>query len=120
MTSAADARLAAALDTGRQAALTLWLPVLVPLVTGMLGDCDHCLRGYLLSSALVPGVIVPALLQLDDAAFFVVGGGATLLLFAALWWSLHRLAAPWNRVLQAVVGLAIAAEAIGFANALRA
>lgn len=41
-------------------------------------------------------------------------------LAAALWWSLHRLAAPWNRVLQAVVGLAIAAEAIGFANALRA
>jgi hypothetical protein len=119
MTAAAHVGQAAAFATGRQAALTLWLPVVVPLVTGMLRDCDHCLQNYLLSLPLVPGILVPVLLGLDDALFFVVGGAATLLCFATVW-AVLQLPSPWHRVLQVVVVLAVTAESIGYATALRA
>jgi len=120
VTTTAETKLAAAIDAGKRAALTLWLPVLVPLVTGMLRDCDHCVQSYLLSCVLVPGVIVPVLLQLDDALFCVVGGATTLLLFVGLWAAVLELPRWWRWALQAVVVLAITAESIGFAHALRA
>jgi len=120
VSTAAAVRLAGAVHHAKVAALTLWLPVLVPLLTGMLRDCGHCVQSYLLSYVLVPGILVPALLHLDDAAFVVVGGLTTVLLFAGLWRALCRLSAPWNRALQAVVVLAIAVESIGYAHALRA
>lgn len=118
---------AAALDgdrdafaTGRTAALALWLPVLAPLAAGMFRDCGHCAVTYLLSLPLVPGTIVPALLRLDDAAFVAVAGLATLAAFAGVWWLLARLRRPWTWVVQAIVALLVAFEAIGYANALRA
>lgn len=110
----------AAPAAARQAALTLWLPVLVPPVTGMLRDCSHCVQSYLQSAVLVPGILVPVLLRLDDAWFGVVGGAATLLLFACLWLLLLELPRRWGWFVQAVVVLAITFEAIGFAHALRA
>lgn len=110
----------AAVRSGRVAAGTLWLPVLVPLLTGMLRDCDHCLQNYLLCCVLVPGILAPVLLGLDDAWFVVVGGATTLVLFVGLWVALHELPRWWRWALQAVVVLAISFEAIGFAHALRA
>jgi hypothetical protein len=104
----------------QRAACTLWLPVLVPVVTGMLRDCSHCLTNYLLCSPLVPGILVPVLCNLDGAAFFVVGGVMTLLLFALVALLLRELPRGFGYVAQAIVTVLIAFEAIGFAGALRA
>ncbi len=103
-----------------RAACTLWLPVLVPVVTGMLRDCGHCLTNYLLCSPLVPGIMVPVLCNLDDAAFFVVGGVVTLLLFGLVTLLLRELPRAFGYAAQAIVTVLITFEAIGFASALRA
>lgn len=115
-----DLRLAPGLAVGARAALVLWLPVLLPLVTGMLHEEAHVASTYLLSAPLVPGILVPVLLQLDGAWFFVVGGLVTALLFAALCWGLARLPRPWALALQVAIVLLVAFEAVGYANALRA
>src|SRR5690606_28139383 len=119
-TAALDGERGDAFAAGRTAALALWLPALVPLVGGLLGACAQCTATYLLSLPLVPGTIVPALLRLDDAAFVAVAGLATLAAFAGVWWLLARLRRPWTWVVQAIVALLVAFEAIGYANALRA
>lgn len=120
MTAAAGPRIADGPHDARDAALSLWLPCLLPLVTGMLRDCDHCATAYLLSLPLVPGLLVPGLLRLDDAAFFVVGGAATLLFYAGVVVLLRRLPRPWRLLAQAAVVLAVLVASIGYANALRA
>ncbi len=102
------------------AVLTLWLPVLVPLVTGMLRDSDHAFWSYVWMFPLVPGAIVPALLGLDGAWFFVAAGIAALTLFAGLWLALRALPPLLRGVLRAAVVFGVAFEAIGFANLLRA
>ncbi len=107
-------------NNAKVAAITLWLPALVPIVTGMLRECEHCAQSYLLCLPLVPGILVPTLLRLDDAWFFVVAGLCTLLLFAGLAFALHRLRRPLAFALQVAVVLAVTAEAIGFTNLLRA
>ncbi|MBL8739254.1 MAG: hypothetical protein JNL12_22695 [Planctomycetes bacterium] len=104
----------------RHAAATLWLPTLVPVVTGMLRDCGHCLGSYLLSLPMVPGALVPALCRCDGAWFFVVGGTATLLLFVALLLLLRELPRRLGWVAQAIAAGLVLFEAIGFAMALRA
>ena len=118
-----DATGAAAVSTWQRsakvAAITLWGPALVPLVTGMLRECGHCTQSYLLSLPLVPGIIVPVVLRLDDAGFFVVGGVCTLLAWSGLAVALQRLRRPFAAALQVAVVLAVAAEAIGFAKLLR-
>lgn len=118
--TAVETRLATGAHAAKVAALTLWVPVLVPIVTGMLGGSSHALQNYLLCLPLVPGIIVPTLLQLDDAWYMIVAGLATLLLFAVVCWLLSRLRRGPAIAVQVAVVLAVTFEAIGFANALLA
>ncbi len=103
-----------------RAAAASWLPTLVPILFGLLRDCGHCQGSYLLSLPIVPGVLLPALCQLDDAWFFVVGGATTLALFAGLALLLRELPVRLGWVAQGLAAVLVAFEAIGFAMALRA
>lgn len=102
------------------AALTVWLPVLVPLVGGVLRDCGHCVQTFLLCLPMVPGALAPTLLQVPGAWFFVVGGVVTLAAFGMLAVVLRELPRPWSLGVQVAVAIGIAAEAWGFAWMLRA
>ncbi len=102
------------------AAASVWLPTLLPVVLGMLHDCGHCLCTWWLCMPMVPGALPAVLLQLEDAWFFVVGGAVSLALFGGLALVLRELPRPWSHLAQSVVVLAVAAQAIGFAFALRA
>ena len=103
-----------------RAAWTVWLQTLAPVVSGMLRDCGHCVTSYWLSVPMVPGALLPVLLQLHDAWFFAVGGIVALLLFGLTALVLRELPPKLGYVAQAIVSLAVAAEAVGFAAALRA
>ena len=103
-----------------RAAATVWLPTLVPIVTGMLSGCGHCATTYWLSLPTVPGLLAPVLLQLDDAPFFVVGGLVALLLFALTALLLRELPPKLGYAAQAIVALAVAFESVGLAMAMRA
>jgi hypothetical protein len=103
-----------------RAVCALWLPVLVPIATGVLRGCGHCQTSYVLSVPVVPGVLVPAMLGLDDAAFVVVAGAATLAAFAVLTIALHELPRWLGHVVQGLAAVLVAFEAIGYAHALRA
>lgn len=103
-----------------RAAATVWLPTLVPVVTGMLSGCGHCASTYWLSLPTVPGLLAPVLLQLDDAPFFVVGGLVALLLFALTALLLRELPAKAGYAAQAIVAIAVAFESVGIAMAMRA
>ncbi len=105
---------------GCLAALTLWIPVLVPVVGGPLRDCAHCLRTFLLCLPMVPGALAPTLLQVPGVWFFVVGGLVALVAFGMLAVVLRELPRPWSSVIQVIVAIGVAAEAWGFALALRA
>jgi hypothetical protein len=102
------------------AAAALWLPALVPIVTGMLRGCPHCQESYLVSLPIVPGILAPVLLNLDDAPFVVCGAAVTLGLLAVLALLLYELPRGLALAVQIVAAVAITFEAIGFAHALRA
>jgi len=117
--TAAEVRLASGAHAAKIAALLLWVPVLVPIATGMLRD-SYAFQTYLLCLPLVPGILVPTLLQLDGAWYMIVAGLATLLLFAVVCWLLSRLRRRPAIAVQVAVVLAVTFEAIGFANSLLA
>jgi hypothetical protein len=98
----------------------LWLPALLPLPLGMLSDCSHCVTSYWLSLPIVPGVLAPVLLQLDNAWFFVVGGAVALGLYALLVLLLRELPRGYALAVRLVFAVVVALQAIGFAYALRA
>ncbi len=100
--------------------MSVWLPVLTPVVLGTLQGCGHCVSTYWLFSPMVPGVLVPVLLQLDDVSFVAVGLLVTLLLFGLLSLALRELPRPWSFVAQWMMMLAVGGQAFGFACALRA
>jgi hypothetical protein len=100
------------------AAAALWLPVAVPLLLGMPADAG-ARADYLGSAPIVPCILAPVLLGLE-AWFVVVGGAATLVAFAVLALALRELPRVLGAALQAVVAVAVAFEAIGFAYALSA
>lgn len=103
----------------REAALVLWLPALLPVVTGMLRDCSHCLWTYLAMLPLAPGAIVAVLLQAQDAWFVVAAAVPTALLLAGLY-AAGREAPRWLlRGLQIVVVAGVAAQGVGLAQAIR-
>jgi len=101
------------------ASSTIWLPTLLPVLTGALADCGHCATSYLLSLPLVPGLLAPLAMGLDDAWFFAVGGAATLMLWFVV--VLVLVEAPrWLAVAtQAAATLVVAGTAFGYAHALR-
>ena len=101
------------------AACTLWLPCLVPLLLGMLSDCGHCLWTYAKVFAMVPGVLLPVLLQLDDGWFVLAGAGATLALLFGLYLAARELPRLALYALQAIVLVAVSVEATLLANLLR-
>ncbi|MCA8966236.1 MAG: hypothetical protein H6838_04680 [Planctomycetes bacterium] len=102
------------------AALTVWLPVLTPVVLGTLDGCGHCVSTYWTYSPIVPGVLVPVVLQVGDGWFAVVGVLVALLLFGGLSLVLRELPPPWSFLAQWVMMLAVGGQAYGFACALRA
>jgi hypothetical protein len=103
-----------------RAATVLWLPPLVPVGLGLLADCGHCGATYLLLLPIVPGVLVPVLLGLDDAWFGIAGAAVTLALFGVVAVALRELPRALAIATQALVSAAVAFEAIGLAYALRA
>lgn len=98
---------------------TLWLPTFVPFVLGPLRECDHCVATYAMCMPMVPGVIVPALFSVPGVWFFVVGGLVALVCASGLAVALRELPRPWSLGVQGIVALAVAFEAVGFANLLR-
>lgn len=104
---------------GATAAATVWLPTLLPVLVGTLADCGHCATSYWRSLPVVPGLLAPAALGLDDAAFFVAGGAATLALLGLVAMA-RREAPPWLVVVaQVAVALCSGLTALGYAHALR-
>jgi len=102
-----------------RAAATLWLPTLLPVLTGALADCGHCATSFWRSLPVVPGLLAPVAMGLDDAAFFVAGGAATLALFGVVVLALVE-APRWLAVAaQAAVALLSGLTALGYAHALR-
>ena len=101
------------------AAVPVWLPTLTPYGVGMLRESDHAAASYAKSLPVVPGVVVPLLLELPGAWFFAVGGLATVVLASVLAVALRELPRPWSLGAQAVVALAVSAEAVGFASLLQ-
>lgn len=104
----------------RGAAATLWLPTLLPVLTGQLRECSHCLTTYLVSLPVVPGVVAAALLRCDGAMFFVVSGAVAAALLLLVYWLWRELPRGVLIAAAAVVVIAIGAEAFAFAMALRA
>jgi hypothetical protein len=101
------------------AALTIWGPCLAPFVAGPLRECDHCVGTYAACLPIVPGVILPVLCNFQSAWFFVAAALVTLALLGVLSLALRELPRPWSLGVQAVVAVAIGAEACGFASLLR-
>jgi hypothetical protein len=99
------------------AAVVLWAPVATPLL--VLGDW-HGGAAYFHWLPIVPAVLAPALLHLDGVWFAVAGGIGTLLLFVMLFACERDLPLGLRWLVRAVAMLAVAAEAVGFAAALRA
>lgn len=121
MTVAAPAR-AAARSWRRAlglAALTVWPPVLLPVVFGVLSDCGHCLQTFLRCAPMVPGALLPVLLQVPSPWFYVVGALLTLAGFGMLAIVLRELPRPWSVGIQVAVAIGVGAEAWGFAWMLR-
>lgn len=103
-----------------EAAAVLWLPALVPLLTGMLRDDSHVFWTYVAMLPVVPGTIVAALLQAQGAWFVVAAAVPTLLLGVVLY-AVGREAPRWLLVgCHGLVAALLVAEAVGLAYALRA
>ena len=98
---------------------TLWLPCLLPVLLGMLRDCSHCLSTYAKLFAMVPGVLLPILLELEDGWFVLGGAGATLSLLVGLYLAARELPRPGLYALQVVVLVAVSVEATLLATLLR-
>ena len=101
------------------AAATIWAPCLLPLVAGSLCDCSHCLWTYFKLFAIVPGVLLPTLAQLDDAWFGVAGAATTLALLGVYYLAARELPQRWLYAAQSLALLAIGAESLALAYALR-
>lgn len=95
------------------------MPCLLPLLLGMLRDCSHCLWTYTKVFAMVPGVMLPVLLQLDDGWFVLGGAGATLVVLGGLYLAARELPRPALYAVQVVVLVAVSVEATLLATLLR-
>lgn len=101
------------------AAATVWLPCCAPVVLGLLRDGSHGTNTYAKLFAMVPGVLLPVLLQLEGTWFGVAGSAATLALLLSAYQAARRLPRKWLHGLQALVMALVALEAAGLAHALR-
>lgn len=103
----------------RIAAAVVWLPCLVPLL-GIVNDSGHALRSYLMCFVAVPGMLVPAILQLDGFWFGAVAFAVTIMIFTAL----YLVARYWPRhsmqVVMLIAAVLLSFGAIGLGNAFRA
>lgn len=101
-----------------RAAIVLWLPVLIPLVSGMLRGGGNGFWTYLACAPIVPGWIVPTWLRLDDALWFVVAGLTTVLGWFLTALASQRLPRSVGVVVEVVVFVAVGFAAIAFAKAV--
>ena len=81
--------------------------------------CGHCLSTYAKLFAMVPGVLLPILLELEDGWFVLGGAGATLSLLVGLYLPAPELPRPGLYALQVVVLVAVSVEATLLATLLR-
>ena len=102
------------------AALTVWLPVLLPYWVGPLQTSEHSVLAYTMFFPIVPGALVPAALHLDGFVFGLVAVGVVAALYAGVVSALRWLPLPWGRFVQTLVIVAVAAESYCFAGVLRA
>lgn len=103
----------------RIAAAAVWLPCALPLL-GIVNDSGHALKTYLMCFVAVPGMLVSAVLQLDDFWFGAVALSVTMLIFAAL----YLVARYWSKlsmqIVMVIAAALLAIEAIAFGGAVRA
>ena len=102
------------------AALTLWVPALLPYLIGPLRECDHCMATYAMCLPIVPGIFLPIVFALDDAPFALVGALTTLSMLGGLAAAMRYLSLPWSRAAQTAVILAVGFVAMVFSTLLRA
>lgn len=98
------------------AALTVWLPCLLPVLFGMLWQSGSALSIYAQCLPIIPGGIFAVLLDCRGAWFFVGAAVPTLLLLMAMFFACLRLPARWAHALQGLVIVAVALEAFLFAE----
>lgn len=99
----------------------VYLPQFVGLVAGPVRDCGHCVTMFYKLFPIVPGILAPTLLRLEDAAWVVGAGAVTLLILGALYAALRRATGPrawW--IAGALVCPASALQSYGLACALAA
>lgn len=102
------------------AALTLWLPALLPYWIGPLQECGHCMASYSLCLPIVPGIFAPILLRLDGVLFAVAGAVMSLVMFGAVIAALRYLPKPWSVATQTATIVVVAFVALVFGALLRA
>lgn len=107
------------LRCARDVALVLWLPALLPLLCGQLRDCQHCVREYLALLPIVPGVIVPVLLDLRGAWWLVVGALPVFAMGFVLYLLWREAPRAVCAVAAVVVAVVVAAQGFGLCFALR-
>ena len=100
------------------AAATLWLPCLVGL--GVVLGSQYALATYWKFFAVLPGLIVPVLCQLDDSLFVVFAVLTTMLAYVVLYLSVRHMPLIPMRITVAVAAALVAAEAVVIGGILRA
>jgi len=100
-------------------AAVVWLPCVLPLL-GTVNDSSHALKSYAMCFVAVPGMIVAAVLQLDDFLFGLVACVATALIFGAVYLNVRWSRKPFMQVMLGAAAILIAFVAIGLGHAFRA
>lgn len=101
------------------AALVLWLPTMVPLWLGPLADLSPgVVTNYLRTVPVLPGVLLPVLLQAQGAWFWFEGAIASMVVFLVFLLAMRELPRPWSIALQVAVGGTVLFESMVFAYLL--
>ena len=100
------------------AAATLWLPCLVGL--GIVVGSQYALATYWKFFAVLPGLIVPVLCQLDDFLSLVLAVLTTLVAYVVLYLSVRHMPLIPLRITVAVAAALVGAEAVVIGGILRA
>lgn len=103
------------------AAATLWVPVLAPVVLGMIAHgSSRAATTFWLSFPIVPGVLAAVLARADGAWFVFAALLSTLALFLGLYLAAREAPPRLLYAIELAVVLLVGFEAIGFLCALQA
>lgn len=100
------------------AALTAWLPGVVPFAVGPLTECSHCVATYFRVWPVQPGMLAAVVIG-GNAAFWVVGGAGTAAVLLVLT-MVARWAGPGRWALLGAAMILLGFQALGLSHLLRA